>query len=254
VYGNDWFVVPMRLPIASLSRVTSFEVHDVFGGTTSLTAVAADVDGWNLFGLTAAEQPLEPGQERPTSPWFFLAPSLPMSLESEPNESVLLLRDEMANLAWAVEAVVSDDAGRHQDRFAAWAAREQPQQAEPSDHAEYHVATDVPDHWFPLAPEQLADHESIRLRLVPLTRQSDGAVTEISPVGRLLADAEAGGPGLWLYEEEVPRSGIQVIRTHQYARWHDGSRHLWQARRKLTSRGEGSSGLRFDEVTEPEKT
>lgn len=250
VYGNDWFVVPMRLPVASLSRITRFDVRDVFGGTTTLTPVAADVDGWNLFGLTAAEQPLEPDQERPTSPWFFLAPSLPTSLESEPTESVLLLRDEMANLAWAVEATVSDDTGRRRDRFADWAAREQPA-VEPSVRAEYHVSTDVPDHWFPLVPEQVADHESVRLRLVPLTRLADGAVSETTPVGRLLADAANGGPGLWLYEEEVPRSGIQVIRTHQHARWHDGTRHLWQARRKLTGRGEGSSGLRFDEVAEP---
>jgi hypothetical protein len=248
VYGNDWFVVPMRLPVASLSRITRFEVRDVFGATTTLTPVAADVDGWNLFGLTETEQPLEPDQERPTSPWFFLAPSLPASLESEPTESVLLLRDEMANLAWAVEATVSDDTGRRHDRFATWAAREQPA-IEPSTHAEYHVTTDVPDHWFPLAPEQLADHESVRLRLVPLTRLVEGTVSETTPVGRLLADAAKGGPGLWLHEEEVPRSGVQVTRTYQHARWHDGSRHLWQARRKLTGHGEGSSGLRFDEVT-----
>lgn len=250
VYGNDWFVVPMRVPVASLSRITRFEVHDVFGGTTTLDPVAADVDGWNLFGLTAAEQPLVAEQERPTSPWFFLAPSLPAALESEPTESVLFLRDEMANLAWAVEAVVTDDGGRRRDRFAAWAAREQPA-VEPSAHAEYHVASDVPDHWFPLVPEQLTDHESIRLRLVPLSRLTNGAVAGTLPVGELLGDATNGGPGLWLHEEEVPRSGVRVTRSYQHARWHDGSRHLWQTRRKLTGHGEGSSGLEFDEVTEP---
>lgn len=247
VYGNDWFVVPLRVPVASLSRVTRFEVHDVFGGVTPLTAVAADEDGWNLFGLTAAEQPLTPDQERPTSPWFFLAPALPAALESEPTESVLLLRDEMANLAWAVEAVVTDDAGRRRDRF----AEPTPPESSLGDHAAYHVATDVPGHWFPLVPEQLADGESVRLRLAPLTRLADGTPTAVTPTGRLLADAAPGGPGLWLHEEEVPRSGVQVIRTWQHARWHDGSRHLWPARRKLTGRGEGDSGLRFDEVVEP---
>lgn len=244
VYGNDWFVVPIRTPVASLSRITQFDVHDVFGEKTTLSAIDADQDGWNLFGLTAADQPLEPDQERPTSPWFFLAPSLPASLESPPTDSVMLLRDEMANLAWAVEALVADDQGRAQDRFAQWAARDVPIPVE-SKYPAYHVATEVPGHWFPLVPEQLADHESIRLRLVSLTRMVKGKPLDLEPAGSLLPTGDA-----WFYEEEVPRSGIQVTRTWQHARWHDGSRHVWQARRKLTGRGEGSSGLRFDQVEE----
>jgi hypothetical protein len=68
----------------------------------------------------------------------------------------------------------------------------------------------------------------------------------LEPVGSLLPAGDA-----WLHEEEVPRSGVQVARAWQHARWHDGSRHVWQARRKSTGRGEGSSGLRFDQVEEP---
>ncbi len=242
VYGNDWFVVPVSLPAGSLSRVTDLQVRDVFGDSTTLTGVAADVDGWNLFGLTRADQPLEPLQERPTSPWFFLAPSLPASLESQPTDTVFLLRDEMANLAWAVEAVVADDTGRPRDRFAEWAAREQ---AEPvaSDVPLYRVATDVPDHWFPLVPERDGADDAIRLRLVTLSRIRDGRLAALEPTGTLLPAEDR-----WLHEEEVPRSGVQVDRTWQYARWHDGSRHVWQARRRRTGRGEGDSGLRFDQV------
>jgi hypothetical protein len=245
VYGNDWFVVPVRLPIASLSRIVRFDVHDVFGETTTLTAVGADQDGWNLFGLTASEQPLLPDQERPTSPWFLLAPAVPASLESPPTDIVLLFRDEMANVAWAVEAVVRDDQDRPRDRFAQWAARDAPPPLG-NEVPAYRVATEVPDHWFPLMPEQLADQESVRLRLVPLTRLVDGQPVNLMPIGSLLPSNDA-----WLYEEEVPRSGVQVTRVWQHARWHDGSRHLWQARRKLTGHGEGSSGLRFDQVEKP---
>lgn len=236
VYGNDWFVAPVSVPAGSLSRVTRFDVHDVFGRVTPLTAIGADQDGWNLFGLTMADRPLEPDQERPTSPWFFLAPALPGSLEGAPTDVVMLLRDEMANVAWAVEAIVGDDQGRPRDRFAQWAARDVPP---PVDGPTYRVATEVPDHWFPLVPEQLADGESVRLRLTSLARPSGRE----SPVGTLLPAGD-----LWLYEEEVPRSGVQVTRTWQHARWHDGSRHVWQARRRTTGRGEGSSGLRFDAV------
>jgi hypothetical protein len=245
VYGNDWFVIPIRTPVATLGRVTRFEVTDVFGRKVELTEVGADQDGWNLFGLTAAEQPLEPDQERPTSPWFFLAPSLPASLESPPTDVAMLVRDEMANVAWAIEAVMRDDQGRPLDRFAQWAARDAPAPPD-SEFPEYRVATQVPYHWFPLMPEQLADQKSVRLRLVPLTRMIDGRPKNLEPDGSLL---KLNDP--WIHEEEVPRSGVQVTRTWQHARWHDGSRHLWQARRKLTGGGEGSSGLRFDSVEEP---
>jgi hypothetical protein len=56
---------------------------------------------------------------------------------------------------------------------------------------------------------------------------------------------------LSLFEEEVPRSGLRLVRQFQYARWLDGSTFLWLARRKGVGRGEGSSGLRFDSVDEP---
>jgi hypothetical protein len=51
-----------------------------------------------------------------------------------------------------------------------------------------------------------------------------------------------------LHEEEVPRSGVSLLRTHQLVRWHDGSAHRWIGRRKLPGGGEAASGLRFDYV------
>lgn len=253
VYGNDWFVLPVRLPVASLSRVARFTVHTTFGDPTELTQLGRDQDGWNLFSLTDAEQELQPDQERPTSPWFFLAPSLPSSLESAPVDVVSLMRDEMANVAWAVESLVRDDQGRRLDRFSRWAARrdaalkaaEAAAAGGPAASTDplYRVTSEVPDHWFPLLPEQLEDLDSVRLRLVPFTRLVDGVPKDDAPIGTLLPPV-----GSVVHEEEVPRSGTQVIRTWQHARWYDGTRHLWAARRRLTGSGEGDSGLRFDQL------
>ena len=50
VYGNDWLVAPVRLPVGSLSRMTTFAVTDVFGRTDELGPAGAADDGWNLFG------------------------------------------------------------------------------------------------------------------------------------------------------------------------------------------------------------
>jgi hypothetical protein len=246
VYGNDWFVLPVRLPVGSLTRVTSFVVTDVFGGESAVGPAGAADDNWNLFSLTKSNEPRMPSGERATSPWFYMASALPESLESRPLESVALLRDEMANLAWAVERLVTDDSGQPLDRAAEWAAREPPER-EPG--LFYRAATQVPDHWYPLAPEKLADLESIALRLLPLRTTADDAPPRRPPLGRLLARAAADPPRtVWLHEEELPRSGAEVVRTRQHARWHDGKVHLWTGRRKSSGRGEGASGLRFDVI------
>lgn len=243
VYGNDWCAVPVRLPVGTLLGIDTFTVTDVFGATTTMGPAAATDPGWNLFGLT------DDHQDGGSSPWFLLAPSLPESLEGPELESVLLARDEMTNLAWAVELRVPDAAGQGRDRYDAWVARELPAARE-TPFARYQVETEVPAFWYPLAPEA-AGVESVRLRLVPLVRRVSGAVDVELPLGEVLADARSPGNPVWLFEEEVPRSGVRMVRRRQRARWHDGSVHAWTARRRQPGTGESSSGLAFDVVLPP---
>jgi hypothetical protein len=54
-----------------------------------------------------------------------------------------------------------------------------------------------------------------------------------------------------LNEEEVPRAGKIVTRSWQRARWLNGATFLWLGRAVITGKGEGSSGLAFDQVVEP---
>jgi hypothetical protein len=49
-------------------------------------------------------------------------------------------------------------------------------------------------------------------------------------------------------DEEVPREGKRLRRAWQYARWFDGSRHLWSGRTVDAGRGEANSALRFDDT------
>jgi hypothetical protein len=53
---------------------------------------------------------------------------------------------------------------------------------------------------------------------------------------------------LRLEEEEVPRDGIELKRAFNYARDAQGRGVLWIGRSKVTGRGEGASGLRFDVI------
>ena len=86
----------------------------------------------------------------------------------------------------------------------------------------------------------------IQLERRPLIRVlADGRHLVPEPRGRVLVDTDP----LRLEEEEVPRSGTDVVRTFQLARWIDGRYLLWSGRHRLTGEGEGSSGLRFDSVS-----
>jgi hypothetical protein len=75
---------------------------------------------------------------------------------------------------------------------------------------------------------------------------TDGTPAAVRAQGRVLESSQ----DLSLFEEEVPREGVRVLRSYQATRWIDGSTHLWIGRRKGVGRGEGSSGLRFDSLTD----
>jgi hypothetical protein len=51
-----------------------------------------------------------------------------------------------------------------------------------------------------------------------------------------------------IHEEEVPRAGVQVSLAFKRTRWRDGRAWVWLGVRKRTGRGEGSSGLAFDQI------
>ena len=103
VYGNDWYVVPLRLPVGSLFRVTSFTVRDTFGVTTTLTRSQNEFGPrWSVFDLVDGT--------------LFLPPTLAQNLSGRPVEQVQLSRDEAANLAWGIERTVPGVSGDPYER------------------------------------------------------------------------------------------------------------------------------------------
>ena len=246
IYGDDWFIIPVDLPVGSLARIQWVVVTDTFGGRTlvpSARAVDRKVHGdslpWDMFGL-AADRRRVAGASQVAPDALFLPPTLGTSLHGPVLEDILLMRDEMANMVWAVERVIESPIGRPFDRVE---ASNRARQAEPDGAASlnggaatlrYHLATNVPDHWLPLLPERISPNApAIRFRLGN------------QPLGRLLAPPPINPP-LRVQDEEIPREGARVTRAYQYARWIDGQTYVWMGRRKGVGRGEGSSGLRFD--------
>jgi hypothetical protein len=181
---------------------------------------------------------------------FFLPPALLSSIESRPIEEVLFLRDEMANLAWAVERFIESPVEQPLNRFESYLEKQRRRQRATPDNIasaggplRYRLSTEIPDYWIPLVPARVGQGLRLKRGAVLTT---DGSREVVHALGRILSPQP--GHGLDLYEEEVPREGIRVRRSHQYCRWYDGSTHLWIGRRKQIGRGEGSSGLRFDRL------
>ncbi len=242
-YGNDWFVIPVEVPVGSVARILALTVTDTFGETTTIPGTVDDL--WQMHRLTA------PGSAQ----LLFLPPVLLETQESAPVEEVAFIRDEMANVVWGIERTVQGASSAGVDRYEeaqrALAAGEDQQVATDSGDAEllYRLATRVPDHWHPFVPVRPAGAAptsgAIALQRRPLVRRhADGTSEPIAPRGRLLTAADP----LVLEEEEVPRAGVVVTRNFQLARWTDGRTVLWSGRRKRPGTGEGSSGLRFDVV------
>jgi hypothetical protein len=246
--GNDWFVIPVELNVGSLYRTRSLVITDTFGIRTlikSSSELGAPYSTWRMFQHSYLRGS---GFTVPASNLFLLSPSLLKSLEGHPIEEVLFLRDEMSNLAWAVERLIESPAERTLNRFEAYL--EQKRRHEPDTAVQitsapetlrYRLSTEVPDYWIPLMPMRVG--QGLRLQRGAVLK-TDGSLKNVLALRRILE----GGHELSLFEEEVPREGVRVTRSYQYTRWFDGSTHLWVGRRKQIGRGEGSSGLRFDFV------
>jgi hypothetical protein len=242
-FANDWFLVPLETPIGSVSLIRWLTVTNTFGEKLLLRH-ATEVDGpnapWSMFSLSPASGGISKFADA-----FLLPPVLGPNLEGDPVEDVLLLRDEMASMAWAVERTVESPCGQPLNRFEDFAQKQAAAARTNAGHSGsqrlvYRLGTTVPDYWIPLLPVQSG--QSIRLQRGAMPGASAGSI--LPAKGRILDPAHA----LLLPDEEVPREGARVSRLYQYARWTDGSTHVWVGRRKQPGRGEGSSGLRFDIV------
>jgi hypothetical protein len=242
IYGNDWFQFPLNAPIGSRFTVTSLSVSDTFGVNIPIPNYAA-ADGpfgkWRIFSLSTDPQAppvLQSAQGSPPS--LLLVPGAVAPFNGSAIEQVLMLRDEMANVAWGIEQTVVGASGQPLDRTLEWRIAAPPS-APPSGAdgvLEYRLGSTVPDYWIPFLPVQLdaAGHLQLKRGRLP------GIAT--GPQGRMLTEAVS------VFLEEVPREGVALQRRYRWARATDGSGYLWIGRLRGTGRGEGRSGLRFDYV------
>ncbi|MEF8881401.1 MAG: lamin tail domain-containing protein [Halapricum sp.] len=342
-YGNDWFRIGLDTPVGTLTRLTDLTVTDSFG--VSETAEPAIEDDWKMF---MHELP------RHDEPGLFVPPTLADSVTGDPVEKVVFTRDEMANLAFAIERIVESPTGQALDRTefqepelvidrvvadsdpdaeyvelanpgedrlviddhtiaaetdgtatevytfgqrtlgpgetfrvytgaapepdvigaglsaSAWTDSEavtisnaddrvvvKKLLARPSDAlADYRLSTDVPDYWFPFTPEQGWNFKLERALLLDASTLGLPIASLPRPLGEILRPEDKhlpeGEDTYQIHEEEVTRSGREITRRYQHARWTDGASHLWSSRESRVADTQLASGLRFDILDERE--
>ena len=232
-YANDWFVVPLELE-AGACLITRLDVVDTFGAATTIPSVAT-LDGgtgpWRLWEISGAGGDLLDA----ATGVRVLPPVAPPPLEGPVLEQIVIVRDELANLAWLIELITTGDDGKAVDRYRRWLALRRPAQARADGMPTYRLGTEIPDFWYPLIA---SDQGLLALATVPpeATGVGDDGVR-----GQIVVHAA----GMTIADEEASREGTGIIRRDRLSLTPQGL-VVWRARIKGPGKGESSSGLRFD--------
>jgi len=272
IYGNDWSLTPYDIEAGSVARVLGVVVTDVFGVRTFVRRAGSRADEgwqhWNLYNLT------DLADRETVAPQLFLPPVIARREEGRPIDKAVLFRDEMANLVFGMEERIPGERGTGVSGVEAAAALERylktkaeavnvtlPDFAETDALIGYRAGSSVPENWIPFLPTHMpGSGVDIRLqrgrmaRVLP--RDPSWTVSDtVAPRGAILDHGLANDEPYFIQEDGVPRSGVAVSRAFQRTRWHDGKVFTWLGRHKRTGRGEGLSGLRFDQIEprEPEQ-
>ena len=269
VYANDWFLVPFNIPVGTLSEVKGLTVTNTFGERFWIEASGRGKDDnwhrWNMFNLNVKGK--EENQNADNS--LLLLPTVPKVQESDPVEEVVFIRDEVANLVWGIETGVPLVTGRavggkqiaeETTRYYRMLIDKNGPLAPAPYKAEisYNAMTSVPENWIPFISVHVTNsNRDTRLQRAAMLRilEGDPAPTpvKIHPQTTMLRYGIETSQSYYINEEEVPRAGIKLTKSFQRARWSDGKVFLWAGMRKQTGRGEGSSGLAFDQINDVKK-
>ncbi|HYN65700.1 MAG TPA: hypothetical protein VES93_02350 [Ornithinibacter sp.] len=265
LYSNDWFTIVCRQPVGTVAELQGVIVTDTFGWRTlvqpMIAAAGNDWTGWDAFSL--APRPSAPDQA-PLPQHLFVPQTLPLISDSEPLEQVVLVRDETADMVWAIEQRIPDGLGGSRD--AAEASRRLRQQLDATADApatvrsggqlRYVVQTEVAENWIPFIPVHLPGQlRAIQLQRGTMRRTIGPQDSLIRPRTSILRegidDDDQRVAPYYVHEEEVPRVGVRVQGMLRRARAYDGTPIVWHARRVTAGRGEARSGLAFDRIVAP---
>lgn len=241
IYGNDWFVLPIKLQLGSLNRVKSLIISDTFGQRTLIRHTEQQVPSgdkpWSMFTISD-------GSTR--SDFLLLAPTLGGVIDAMALEDVHFLRDETAAMGWAVEKTIQGPMDSPVDGYESYLKRIKdnplppPPKITPGGPDIYYLlGTTVPDNWIPLVPISASEKTFLFRRGI---MEPPLGTPEKRARGKIL---EPQHP-LFIQDQAIPKAGTHVTRYFRRSRWIDGKTYLWMAKKTRNGRGPGWSGLAFD--------
>jgi hypothetical protein len=180
IFGNDWFLAPFDVATDTLTQIKKVVYSNTFGEEI---AVPAASDGqrtgrFRLFEFSNFDKPAE------TLAGLLVAPTARGMVQGRALEEVQFLRDENANMCWALEKIVQVQSGDPRSR-----RDEKPepplQRADAPDLKDaelwYRLQTQVPAYWVPLVPVPTSNRGGFILR--------KGTTTGAEPAYGWLLDA-----------------------------------------------------------------
>jgi hypothetical protein len=250
LYGVDWFVLPLDIPVANAAKIDTVVVYDVFGGLTVVDPVEAGrtvqapatPDRFTMYSTAAPNGGV--------AGFMVLPPAAGTALQQGTVlEEVRFARDEMADMVWGIEAVTESRIGerrRGTERDAAVDAAATPTPPPSStDPLRYQVESKIPVQWIPFLIPDTGPPSTVFLEGSALRPPKGvGSPIAVPPAGKILRPI--GIPNYQIFQEQVPRSGARVQRLAFGARALDGKSYFWIGRRRRAGAGETQSGLRFD--------
>ena len=255
-FGNDWFLLPFELPIGVISEIQGLTVTNNFGDIYWIESTekgGSTLNDWTVFRQTS----------KTFNKKLFLCPSAIKVQEGSPIEEIWFIRDEMANMVWGIEKVVPSSIGKGvQGAEYAIQKRQYHEKFISSDevidhsaNVYYNAMTNVPENWIPFIPVHVNGHKrEIQIQRGSMLRVIEGdslSLEKIKPLSNILREGLESIPKplpYLIHEEEITRAGTKIIQSFQRTRWLDGSVFVWFGAKKKTGRGEGNSGLSFDQL------
>jgi hypothetical protein len=266
VYSNDWFVIPCTLPSGALAQVRGMAVTNVFGERLWIEAADQGTDNawgrWSMFTINIRNAPAGSSSADTT---LLLLPTLASVQPGPTQEEVLLVRDEVADMAWGVEKTVPLAGGI--SRPGSEVAKQTfnylqsliPGGGAPPALAaavRYQAMNSVPENWIPFIPVHIPNsNREIQLQRAAMPRILIGDANPAQKVQPLTSLLRQGldltlARTYFLHEEEVPRAGARLTQYYSRSRWTQGQVYTWLRVQKQTGRGEASSGLAFDRLVD----
>lgn len=276
MYSNDWLVTPLELEVGRISSIEGIIVKDVFGNQFYIDKGSGDrstensrySSRWEMF--TIAQHDAYIKNDFSTDARLFYPPSVPRTEESKAIEEIQFLRDEMANMLWAVEMKLNDgtnipmdgeqQAGSMQAKLnELLKSYSITNDIDPEVDYNYLLQNTVPFNWIPFSPVRFDrshpnyDRE-IRFQRSAMPIYLKQNYIPIRPNSQLLRPGinendkiEAHG---FINEEEILSVGTKVSLNYQRARWFDGKAYNWLGAQKSMKHTQANSGLNFDNLIE----